>query len=179
VKFMAENEQTKVCPLCAETIKAAAKVCPHCRKIQKRWFFITRYDLLALATVAIFIGAICLLNKMFFEGRSFSSSRNKIKVLNSQLSAQRMSDSTNVVVTGILTNSSDYSWRIGQFELRFLDASGKVIDADKQSDSDGFTVLPHSDHSFRLVLYSLSSIPEHASYKLSICLAYDPNAQFQ
>jgi RNA polymerase subunit RPABC4/transcription elongation factor Spt4 len=34
---MPENEQTKVCPLCAETIKAAAKVCPFCRSKQGRY----------------------------------------------------------------------------------------------------------------------------------------------
>lgn len=28
---MAETDQTKICPLCVEAIKAAAKVCPHCR----------------------------------------------------------------------------------------------------------------------------------------------------
>jgi len=177
---MAENEPTKICPLCAETIKAAAKVCPHCRKVQKRWLFVTRYDLLALATAAVFIVTICLLPKLFFGSRSFSSSRNKIVVLNSKLSlsVQEMGGSTNVVAMGILTNSSDYSWRMGEFELRFLNATGNVIDAATGRDSDGFTVLPHSDHSFRLVFYSQSSIPEHAGYAVSVRSASDPHKSF-
>jgi hypothetical protein len=37
LEVMAENESTKVCPHCAEIIKAAAKVCPHCRYWQKKW----------------------------------------------------------------------------------------------------------------------------------------------
>jgi hypothetical protein len=62
--FMAETERTKVCPLCAETIKAAAKVCPYCRKSQRGWASFKVYDLGALAAALFFIGAIffnCLL----------------------------------------------------------------------------------------------------------------------
>jgi hypothetical protein len=146
--------------------------------LQKRGFFITRYDLLGLATVAVLIGAIWLFNKMVLEPRSFSSSRNKMEVLNSQLSVVKMGSNSNVVVIGVLTNRSDYSWRMGIFELRFLDASGNILDAAKGSDADGFTVLPHSDHSFHLVLYSLSSIPEYASYMIAIRSAYDPDQSF-
>jgi hypothetical protein len=34
---MDDQAASKVCPLCAETIKAAAKVCSHCRHWQKGW----------------------------------------------------------------------------------------------------------------------------------------------
>jgi RNA polymerase subunit RPABC4/transcription elongation factor Spt4 len=34
---MAEGIESKVCPSCAETIKAAAKVCPFCRSKLDRW----------------------------------------------------------------------------------------------------------------------------------------------
>lgn len=173
---MAETEQTKICPLCAETIKEAAKICPHCRKSQRRWLYCSENDLLAIATILIFIGAVILTFKVFTGSRNFSSSRDKIEVLNSQLAVDVSSESTNVVVSGILTNRSDYAWQMIEFEVRYLNDSGKLVDVD--SGSEGFTVLPHSDHSFHLTLYSRKSIPEHASHKVIIRSASDPGTWF-
>lgn len=174
--MMAEAEQTKVCPLCAETIKAAAKVCPHCRKSQKRWLFASRFDWLALATPLVFFGTIYLLGNLFIDGRSFTPSRDKFEVLSSQAAVNVASDYTNVVVSGVLTNGSDYAWRTGEFEIRFLDASGKLVDVGVSS--DGFVVLAHNDHSFSLTLYSMKLIPEHASRRIKILSANDPSAWF-
>jgi hypothetical protein len=173
---MTETEQTKVCPLCAETIKAAAKVCPFCRKIQKRGFFISRWDILAIATMLLFLGIIILLFNLFSSGRNFSSSKDKLLVLNSQLGIESSLDTTNVVVSGVLTNASDYAWNVGEFEIRFFDESGKIIDMD--SGSGGFTVLSHSDHSFNLALFSRKSIPKHASFNVLVRSANDPSDWF-
>jgi hypothetical protein len=173
---MDAHADTRVCRLCAETIKAAAKVCPYCRKIQKRGLFFTKYDCLALAVPFIFLGTILLLGKMFIRGRSFSSSRDNIEVLNSEVAMETSRDYTNVVVVGVLTNKSDHAWQIGEFEVRYLNSSGKAVDV--MSGWEGFTVLPHSNHSFRLTFYSRTSIPEHTSRKVSVRSAKDPNAWF-
>ena len=172
MKFMAETEQTKVCPLCAETIKAAAKVCPHCRRPQNRWFFINEYDLMAVLSVILFAGAVFVAFKIFGEGRDFATSRDKITVLSSQFLIEANHDYTNVVVSGILTNASEYAWNLGEFEVRFLDAAGKVIDADESS--SGSTVLSHSERSFRLTLYARTTVPNHVSYKVLVKSASDP-----
>ncbi len=170
---MAESEQTKVCPLCAETIKAVAKVCPHCRKYQYWWAFITTHDVLAVLPILILVWTAWALMEMFYSGRDFSSSRDKIEVLNSQLALDVTSYSTNVIVSGVLTNGSDYAWNIGEFEVRFFDDSGKLADADKASTI--FTVLPHSNDSFKITLYSRNSIPKYASHKVLVQSAHDPN----
>ena len=169
---MLENKPTKVCPLCAETIKAAAKVCPHCRRVQTRWFFINEYDLMAVMSVILFAGASFVCFKVFGEGRNFSSSRGKIIVLSSHASVEAHHDYTNVVVSGVLTNASDYAWNLGMFEVRYLDMAGKVVDADEGS--GGFTVLSHSEHSFRLTLYSRKTVPDHVSQQVQVRSASDP-----
>ena len=163
---MAEAEPTKMCPLCAETIKAKAKVCPYCRKIQHRGFFINRYDLLAVGTVIAFCISCGLVFNVFIHGRDFSSSRDKVKVLKSSLSLAVTPDYTNVVVDGMLTNGSSYSWKLGRMDVRFSNASGQIIDADHSS--FGHIVLPHNDRSFHLTLYSRNSIPTHASYEVVV-----------
>jgi len=175
---MTENEQTKICALCAETIKAAAKVCPYCRKNQRRGLFLNRFDLIGAITALLMLGTFLLLARMFTEGRSFSSSRDKIEVISSKVAFQIKPRSTNIFVSGILTNRSNYSWRINKFEIRFFDSFGKTIDVDEGWSNDTFTVLPGSDHSFRFDLYSRKSIPENASYKVLIRSASDPSGQF-
>ena len=104
------------------------------------------------------------------------NSRDKILVLSSHLAVEALHDYTNVVVSGVLTNSSDYPWNVGSFEVRYLDSSGKIVDAD--SGSDSFMVLSHSDHSFHLNLYSRKSIPEHASHRVLVRSATDPDMWF-
>jgi hypothetical protein len=168
---MPEDAPTKVCPLCAETIKAAARVCPYCRKSQKRFLFINRFDVLAIVTGLVFIATIGLIVDYFDNGRSFSSSRNKIAVLNSQLAVAR-----NVVMTGVLTNKSEFAWRNFEFEVRYLDGSGKLVDVD--TGSDDFVVLSHGDHSFHLNFSPRRTIPEHASYQVTVRSASAPGRWF-
>jgi len=179
---MAENEQTKVCPLCAETIKAAAKVCPFCRASQRRWPFLTVHDLIMILTVLFAFAASALLFHLMDHGRTFSPKRDHLEVLHSWMAVQ-MTEwgtrwSTNVVVEGIMTNGSPYAWKVGdlgELEVRFFGPDGKITDTDTIS-GDEFTILPHSHHSFRFYL-DRKSIPEHASYKIYVRLAKDPKGR--
>jgi len=174
VKFMAENESTKVCRLCAEKIKAAAKLCPYCRTSQRRWPFFTVFDLTLIITLLLFIGSWALIIHLLNHGRTFSPKRDRIEVLSSKLALDVTKHSTNVIVVGVLTNGSPYTWIIRDMEIRFLDRDGKTIDADEIWGD--FTVLPHDDHSFRSQIYGRKSVPEHASCKIHVRLARDPKA---
>ena len=175
---MAENDQTKICPLCAETIKAAAKVCPYCRKNLRRGIYVDVFDAAALGTVAFFIGVIVLIYNIFAQGRGFSPVRHEIEVLSSQVAMGASSEHTNVFVSGILTNRSDYAWQNLKFEVRYFDQSGKMFDADSCDDHQEFTVLSHSDHSFSLNLWSRDSIPKYATYRVMVTSASDPRNWF-
>jgi hypothetical protein len=169
---MAENEQTKICPLCAEAIKAAAKVCPYCRKSQNRRFFISKYDLIAFVSAALVIGMILMFLYLFVGPRNYSPNRDQIEVLNSQRIIEKAEYSTNLVVFGVLTNKSPYAWQIGGFEVRYYSKDGKI--ADLSLCGDEFTVLPHSDHSYRLMVYDQKTIPDYPSYKVFVSSAKDP-----
>jgi len=70
---VSESEPTKTCPLCAETIKSAAKICPFCRTRQSR--FVLLQGELAGALVAlmwiVILAAIC--GWVFPEERAINS----------------------------------------------------------------------------------------------------------
>ena len=175
--FMAETEQTKVCPLCAETIKAAAKVCPYCRKSQRRLAFLTRYDVGTIAAIVFLLGAVFIFERICYPRRDFGLDRNKIQVSNFDFAVERSRYYTNVVILGILTNGSEHAWNIEQFEVRFLDRDGKLAEMDDLSTGD-FTILPHSDHAFSEYLHRGEIFPRYASYRIGVLSAEDPRAPF-
>jgi hypothetical protein len=181
---MSEDEQTKVCPRCAETIKAAAKVCPHCRRPQKRAIFISEHEAYALGAVLFFGAAMFLALWFFTTGRQYSPQKYRISVLNADFGVEAASYATNEIITniiasGVLTNESVYSWKVTGFEVRFLDEAGKTVDVGiGGSEYDDLIVLPHSDHAFHVALHPMKSVPTHAGYKVTVTEASDPNYLF-
>ena len=174
---MTESEQTKVCPLCAETIKAAAKVCPHCRRPQNRWFFISEHDAMALCALVVLIISVISVVRFFGFGRQYSPVRHKLTVLNTAFGVEATSEHTNVVVSGIVTNESDYTWQLMGFQVRFLDSGGKTFEVG--NGSYAYCVIPsHTESSFKLDLYSLQKIPQFSSVKAAVTEAKEPGFWF-
>lgn len=181
---MTDNEQTKICPLCAETIRAAAKVCPHCRRPQKRRFFISDHETHAIGALLFFIAAAFLALWFFTTGRRYSPEKHIITVLSAEFGVETTSYQTNeietnVIVSGVLTNASEYSWKLTGFEVRFLDAAGKTVDVGKGgSEYLDLIVLPHSDHAFHVSLFPMKTVPTHAGSMVTVTEASDPNFWF-
>lgn len=170
---MPEDGTTKVCPLCAETIKAAAKICPHCRKAQNRWlFFVSRFDFFAVCAMIVLPGLVWLLVQLLTPIKSFARYQNQIQILSSTFSVHRSSDSTNLVVDGTLTNESDYAWRVGEFEVRYFGKDGQV--ADVLHGEDNFEVLPHAEHTYHFEEYNMTAFPDYPNNKTLIRSASDP-----
>jgi hypothetical protein len=181
---MAETEQTKVCPLCAETIKAAAKVCPYCRKSQKYGLFLIRQNVYALASAVLLIvmlgSVLYFYRDAFHRQRDFALDKDKIQVLNFHFDTTLTQYKTNIVETnivvlGILTNESEHAWIADHFEIRYFDNANKILGVDDPSLND-FIILPHSDHSFCLNLYHHKAVSHYAACKVKVVSANDPEA---
>lgn len=174
---MPETEQTKVCPLCAETIKAAAKVCPYCRKSQRRWAVLTPYDLGAIAVGLLCIVALALFVNLFETPRDFDMDRDKIRVIENHFAFTKDASTTNMVAFGIVTNESEHSWAIDQFEIRYFDGKGKLVGVEQEPEY--FTIFPKGNHSFRLDLNSSGFLHGYATYEVMAVSAIDPRSPFQ
>jgi hypothetical protein len=174
-KRMPETEQTKVCRHCAETIKAAAKVCPYCRKSQRRWGNLTAYEFCAILITALVLGTTCVIARDLEHARDFGPDKNKILVTSFHFDRTTDRHFTHVFVVGMLTNGSEHSWRVDRFQVRYLDTDRRLLGFD-DSLPDAFAILPKSEHAFRLDLYSPNSVSNFTACTVQVVSAHDPNA---
>ena len=178
---MAENESTKVCPLCAETIKATAKVCPHCRHWQTKWSLQNPQIVLALYSLVMFafvIGAGTFYEKAFGPKEQFATYRSEIGVVNSQFSQRTSGSNLWITVVGTLTNLSNVGWKDVGVEAQFFDKSGKLIDA-ITVDADSYravTILPHGEAAFKIEGRASHPAADYETNKLSVRWAKDLDA---
>jgi hypothetical protein len=182
---MAEIEQTKICPLCAETIKAAAKVCPHCRYWQKKWSLQnpqTAQTIGALCWIIIIIAAVMglgvFLDHLIGPKRDFALYQSQIAVVNSEMSFRISGSNLTVSVIGVVTNQSEFAWKNVGLEARLFDKDGKLIDVIQASDSsyNGVVVLPHAEAGFKIQGKATKNESEYAAHKVFIGTGKDFNA---
>ena len=179
--FMNGEPETKICPLCAETIKAAARVCPFCRSRQK-WWTIWSYECFAGLTVVVFFAVLIAILWQFAPddeeggGRKFSGHRRDLVVLQPLLS--QVASNEPVWVTGSVTNQGNYPWRIDRMEIRLLEPGGAVVDVQQSGVEDPFVVLPQQDHAFKVRLRELVSTGRPLAPEVTIQHATDGDLSF-
>jgi hypothetical protein len=178
---MVENEQTKICPLCAETIKAAAKVCPHCRHWQKKWSLQNPrigMTLWTLTGLVFLIGWSAFYEKAFGPKEQFATYRNEISIVNSEFSQRISGSNLWITVVGTLTNHSDIGWKDVGVEAQFFDKSGKLIDAITVNTDEyrSVTILPHGEAAFRIERTASHPANDYETNKLTVRWAKDVDA---
>jgi len=173
---MTSSSDTKVCPMCAETIKAAAKVCPFCRSKQAR-FALWQQELPIAATgLALAIMTIVVLTWMAPDedgvgGRSFSGHRNDLVLLNTTL--DRVASNGDFWLTGVITNRGQYPWRVHELEVRFVDQHGNLLDARHPGVKELFVVQPRQEHGFRVERGAVIFTNENVSHQVRVQTATD------
>lgn len=173
---MAENESTKVCPLCAETIKAAAKVCPFCRSKQVRHALLRQELLLGIPVLAIIITAIMVIawlapDEKGVGGHSFADHRDDLVVLGASLDHD--TTKPDFWLTGTVTNRGEHPWRVHRLEVRFLDGRGNLLDVRHPNVKDLFVVQSCQEHGFRADLGELVFTNNGVTHQVRVQIATD------
>lgn len=150
---MAGPAETKICPLCAETIKAAAKKCPFCNSALpssgfRRQEIVTGISYLILIGGFIFAVAVLAPKDSMEDGRDFARHRQELEVV--KLNVDLVNSGTTALsynASGFVTNKGDHPWRVREFELTVSNIVG-VADIRNDRLSEPFVVQPHAEHAF-------------------------------
>ena len=167
------DPEKRTCPFCAEIIKAQAKVCPHCRQwlTLKSFRHPLVYTIVHLVPMLVIwvagaVAVFSILDRMQNPRPFYSEFPHAFRVLESRMNWAETKDGLRLFVTGVLTNDSPETWGSVEFDCRFLDAQGVMVDA-----STGYgrvTVGPHDDSAFRVSVLPIAPRDAYASLKFSV-----------
>lgn len=71
-----------------------------------------------------------------------------------------------IYVAGVLTNTSPAAWRDGEFDCRFFNAKGVMIDAD--TGHGHIDVCPYGESAFRVAIVPTAPTNDYASFTISV-----------
>ena len=170
---LGEKIATKPCFWCAEPIRAAARACLCCGRLQPRFGSNPNWAYLFLVMFLLFMfGGLFWFGRLVSPGRDFELFRDRIIVVESQM---HFSQNTNVnYISAIerIRNDSPYGWKEIQLEAQYFDRDGRMIDTYSQS-RFGDTLPPKATHAFRLRAPADKPQPAYASHKIFVRSAKD------
>lgn len=84
------------------------------------------------------------------EGRRFAPHRAQLVVVRTSL--ERDQRKPEFWLSGYITNTGDYPWRVQQLEVRFIEGQNKLLDVRQVEVSEKFVVQPQQEQAFRVGL---------------------------
>ena len=173
----------KTCPFCAETMQANAKLCPHCHQ----WLTLKsfRHPLVVLLVhvvpiTTLFVVLAVVLISQFSRLQNpkpyYSEFPSSLKILQARMNWVQTSEGQRIFLTGVLTNTAPVAWKDPEFDCRFFDAKGIMVDAG--ASSSYLTVRPNDDIAFRVSLVPTAPTNSYASFRVSVGNARNANAWF-
>jgi hypothetical protein len=174
-----KQDADKTCRYCAESIPAAARICPRCR--QWLTFRSFRNPMVYFATITP--PALALIGLLIYSTGNFmnrppyySDFRGSIQILQSNMNWAETSDGPLLFVTGILTNQSQIAWKEPEFECRFFNSRGQLVDAANRPTY--LTVLAGADSAFRLSIKPALGSNDYSAFKISVSNARNTRNPF-
>ena len=148
---MSEATESKPCGWCAEPIRAAARVCPYCRRLQPKWKRLGDWMAFIplLFLVLLFVGGSIWIGRVFSPGREFEPFRDQIVIEGSAMHFGQMTNGNFVSAIGTLRNNSPYAWKQIRLEAQYYDKDGRLIDTRTES-RYGDVLPPGATQGFRL-----------------------------
>jgi predicted nucleic acid-binding Zn ribbon protein len=173
----------RICPFCGEIIKVEAKLCPRCRQ----WLTLKsfRHPLVMMLTHSVpllgiwvvFMAAMfSFLNRFQNPKPYYSEFPGTLKVVESQMNWVQTREGLRIYATGVLTNTSPVGWKDVEFDCRFFNDKGVMVDAD--TGHSFMTILPNADAAFRISIAPAAPTNEYASFKVSIGNARNTKSLF-
>jgi hypothetical protein len=112
-----------------------------------------------------------------FNPRPFyDQSITGLRLLDSKMNWRQFTTDLRIVMTGVLTNESGIPWGDVEFECRFFDTGGRMIDVANLHGN--FTVQPHDDTAFRVTCLPGRDTNAYASYRLEITSAKNAHTRY-
>jgi len=113
---------------------------------------------------------------LFLQGRVFARHRSELEVTESRMNWVQTKDGLRIFVTGLLTNPSAAAWQSLEFECRFFDTHGAMIDA---ANARGLlTVAANAQSAFRVSVVPGSASNAYASFATAVSTARSSRAPF-
>jgi hypothetical protein len=178
------NSAARTCPFCAETISAVAKVCPRCRQ----WLSFRSLRnpvvggfLVASAMMTLWFGMGVALEKNLKRLSSqppyYEEFPNALQVLQSRMNWVETKDGLRIFVTGMVTNQSAIPWHGVEFECRFFDANGALLDA-ANARGGYLTVRGNDDSAFRVAVVPGGASNDYHAFKILVSTAQNTKSSF-
>jgi hypothetical protein len=177
------DPEMRICPFCAEAIKVKARICPRCHQ----WLTLKsfRHPLVSLlvhvvpmAAIWITFGALIFSSLERWQNPKpyYSEFPNSLKILESRMNWTQTPNGLCIYITGVLTNVSPVVWKDAEFDCRFFDNKGMMIDA--ATKSGHLDVLPFDDSAFRVAVIPTAQTNEYASFKIFVSNARNTKSLF-
>ncbi len=103
----------------------------------------------------------------------YSEFPDSLKVMESHMNWTQTRDGLRIYITGVLTNKSPVTWRETEFDCRFFDSHGVMLDAD--TGHSYAAILPHDDMAFRVSLIPTAPTNGYVSFRISVGNARNAN----
>jgi hypothetical protein len=182
-KRVMNDPEKRICPFCAEVVKAQAKLCPHCHQ----WLTLKsfRHPLVMLLIhvvpiTAIWVGLGALLFSQMDRLQNpkpfYSEFPGSLRIMESRMNWAHTDEGLRIFVTGVLTNTSPETWRSVEVDCRFFNAAGVMVDAD--TGYAHLSVCPYDESAFRISIIPTAPTNEYASFNVSVGNAMNAKGLF-
>jgi hypothetical protein len=177
------DPEKRICPFCVESIEVKAKICPHCHQWLTLKSFRHPLVMMLVHVVPVTVVWVVLIAVMFSSldrlqnpKPYYSEFPNSLKILESRINWAQTENGLRIYVTGVLTNTSPVAWKDAEFDCRFFDSRGMMLDAD--TGHNYATILPFDEAAFRVSIVPTAPKNNYATFKIFVGNARSARGRF-